>query len=128
MERHPDVDAGRAARRREGPVSQEPDEARALKAPPILPPLMIWDAGRVALLGQGTWALENGAPPRILGSRFLGRRGIAEKESEWRRGGGGCRHSVLRNPSSRVAVMEEHSRSNALRRPARAGRLPDCTN
>ena len=67
MERHPDVDQGRAARMREGPVIQEPDEARALKAPPILPQLMIWDACRVALLGQGTVALENGAQPLVPG-------------------------------------------------------------
>jgi len=61
MGRHALVNRGRATRMRQSPVIQQADEARALKAAPILPQLMIRDARRVALLGQRTLALEDGA-------------------------------------------------------------------
>jgi len=63
MERDAYVKRGRAARMGEGPLIQEADEARTLKAPQLPPSLVIGEAGRVALLGEGGLTLENGAQP-----------------------------------------------------------------
>jgi hypothetical protein len=65
MERNPHVEQGCAARMGQGPVIEETDEARALKALRIPPQLVIWDTGRLALLGKGGLALESGAQPVI---------------------------------------------------------------
>jgi hypothetical protein len=58
-------DGGLATRMGQGPVIQEAHEARALKATPILPQLMIRNARRAALLRERTLALEAGAEPLI---------------------------------------------------------------
>ena len=65
MERDAHVERGRAARMGQGPLIQEADEARTLKAPPLPPSLVRGDAGRVALRGEGGLPLENGAQPVI---------------------------------------------------------------
>jgi hypothetical protein len=60
MGRHTYFDGGLPTRVGQSPVIQEAHEARALKAAPILPQLMIWEAGRAALLRERTLALEDG--------------------------------------------------------------------
>ena len=45
----------------EGPVIQEADKPRTLKALQIPPQLVVGDARRLALLGESGLALENGA-------------------------------------------------------------------
>src|SRR5262245_37240912 len=57
MERDALVERGRAARMGQGPVIQEADKTRALKALQIPPQLVIRDARRLALLGEGGLAL-----------------------------------------------------------------------
>jgi hypothetical protein len=54
------VERGRAAGMGEGPVIQEADETRALKALQIPPQLVVGHTGRLALLGEGGLPLENG--------------------------------------------------------------------
>jgi hypothetical protein len=57
---HTSID-GPAACMRQGPMIQEADEARTLKAPQIPLQLVRGDARRAALLSKGGLALENGA-------------------------------------------------------------------
>ena len=64
----------------EGPVSQEADETRALKALQIPPPLVVGNTGRLALLGEGGLTLENRVQPIIARESLLVRGGITEKE------------------------------------------------
>jgi hypothetical protein len=65
MEWYALVERGRAAGMGEGPVIQEADETRALKALQIPPQLVVGNTGRLALLGEGGLTLENGAQPLI---------------------------------------------------------------
>jgi hypothetical protein len=61
MEWYALVERGRAAGMGEGPVIQEANETRALKALPIPPQLVVGNTGRLALLSKGGLTLENGA-------------------------------------------------------------------
>ena len=65
MEWYARVERGRTVSMGEGPVIQEADETRALKALQIPPQLVVGDTGRLALLGEGGLPLENGAQPII---------------------------------------------------------------
>ena len=67
MEGYALVERGRAAGRGEGPVIQEADETRALKALQIPPQLVGGNTGRLALLGEGGLPLENGTQPLRAG-------------------------------------------------------------
>jgi hypothetical protein len=65
MEGYALVERGRAASMGQGPVIQEADETRALKALQIPPQLVVGNTGRLALLGEGGLPLENRAQPLI---------------------------------------------------------------
>ena len=65
MERYTYFNRGFAACMGQGPVIEQTDEARALKALQIPPQLVVGKTGRVALLGEGGLTLENGAQPVI---------------------------------------------------------------
>jgi hypothetical protein len=84
MGRHTYFDGGLPTRVGQSPVIQEAHEARALKAAPILPQLMIWDARRAALLRERTLALEDGTQPLVACYRFLVGQRVAEKEIKLR--------------------------------------------
>jgi len=68
----------------QSPVIQEAHEARALKAAPLLPQLMIWEARRAALLRERTLALEDGTQPLVACYRLLVGQRVAEKEIKLR--------------------------------------------
>jgi hypothetical protein len=67
MKWHAHFNWGFAARMGQGPVIQETDDARTLEALQIPPQLVIREACRLALLGEGELPLENGTQDVIAG-------------------------------------------------------------
>src|SRR5262245_24157939 len=65
MERDAHVDRGWGAWVGQGPVIQEANKPRALKAPQIPPQRVVGNTGRLALLGESGLALENRPQPLI---------------------------------------------------------------
>jgi hypothetical protein len=65
MEWDAHVDRGWGAWMEKGPVIEETDETRALKALQVPPQLVVGDTGRLALLGKGGLALEKRPQPII---------------------------------------------------------------